>query len=156
MRNDLLDFRSDNVGAVSPEILRGLVEANAGTDASYGDDAVSKRLDRRFTELFETPVTVFPVATGTAANALALSACARPYGGIYCHGDAHIETSEGGATEQCGWLRDRYGVSWQIVPTALGEMMKDPDREKAGRCARAMMSMVKLDIAGLRKAFEGG
>lgn len=99
MRNDMLDFRSDNVGAVSPEILRALVETNAGTDASYGDDAVSERLDRRFTELFETPVKVFPVATGTAANALALAACARPYGGIYCHGDAHIETSEGGATE---------------------------------------------------------
>jgi predicted 3-demethylubiquinone-9 3-methyltransferase (glyoxalase superfamily) len=63
--------------------------------------------------------------------------------------------SDGGSTEQCGWLKDRYGVSWQIVPTALGEMMKDADRVKAGRVMQAMLGMVKLDIAGLRKAFDG-
>ncbi len=94
-----LDFRSDNVATVSPEIMRALVEANSGTDASYGADALSDRLDQCFSTLFETSVRVFPVATGTAANALALSSCTRPYGGIYCHVDAHIHTSEGGATE---------------------------------------------------------
>jgi predicted 3-demethylubiquinone-9 3-methyltransferase (glyoxalase superfamily) len=61
----------------------------------------------------------------------------------------------GGSAEQCGWLKDRYGVSWQIVPTVLGEMMADPDREKARRAAEAMLKMVKLDIAGLQAAFEG-
>jgi predicted 3-demethylubiquinone-9 3-methyltransferase (glyoxalase superfamily) len=60
-----------------------------------------------------------------------------------------------GSAEQCGWLKDRYGVSWQIVPTALGEMMTDPDRAKAKRAAEAMLKMVKLDIAGLRRAFDG-
>ncbi len=63
--------------------------------------------------------------------------------------------SKGGSIEQCGWLKDRYGVSWQIVPTVLGEMMKDPDRARAKRVAEAMLKMVKIDIAGLRKAYEG-
>jgi predicted 3-demethylubiquinone-9 3-methyltransferase (glyoxalase superfamily) len=62
---------------------------------------------------------------------------------------------EGGTIEQCGWLRDRYGLCWQIVPKILGEMMKDPDRTRAKRVAEAMMKMVKLDVAGLRKAYEG-
>jgi predicted 3-demethylubiquinone-9 3-methyltransferase (glyoxalase superfamily) len=61
---------------------------------------------------------------------------------------------EGGAPERCGWLKDRYGVSWQIVPTALGEMMKDKDRARAGRVAEAMLRMVKLDVAGLRRAYD--
>jgi predicted 3-demethylubiquinone-9 3-methyltransferase (glyoxalase superfamily) len=63
--------------------------------------------------------------------------------------------SKDGTIEQCGWLKDRYGVSWQIVPTALGEMMKDRDVAKVRRVAQAMLRMVKLDIAGLRRAYEG-
>lgn len=62
---------------------------------------------------------------------------------------------EGGAPEQCGWLRDRYGVAWQIVPEAFGEMMKDRDIAKVRRVAQAMLGMVKLDIAALRAAFDG-
>jgi predicted 3-demethylubiquinone-9 3-methyltransferase (glyoxalase superfamily) len=61
----------------------------------------------------------------------------------------------GGTPEQCGWLKDKYGVSWQIVPAVLGEMMADPDREKARRAAEAMLKMVKLDIAGLKAAYGG-
>ncbi len=63
--------------------------------------------------------------------------------------------SEGGSVEQCGWLKDRYGVSWQIVPTVLGELMKDGDRAKVRRVAEAMLKMVKLDIAGLQRAYDG-
>jgi predicted 3-demethylubiquinone-9 3-methyltransferase (glyoxalase superfamily) len=62
---------------------------------------------------------------------------------------------EGGTAEQCGWLKDRFGLSWQIVPTVLGEMMSDPDRAKAKRAADAMLKMVKIDIAGLHAAFAG-
>ena len=62
---------------------------------------------------------------------------------------------DGGTPEQCGWLKDRYGVSWQIVPAALGRMMKDKDPKKARRAAGAMMKMVKFDIAALEAAFEG-
>ena len=59
---------------------------------------------------------------------------------------------EGGSAEQCGWLRDKFGVAWQIVPTILGELMADPDRQKARRVSDAMLTMVKLDIAGLKAA----
>jgi len=62
---------------------------------------------------------------------------------------------EGGSAEQCGWLKDRYGLSWQIVPTVLGEMMAHPDRVKAKRASDAMMKMVKIDIAALQAAFAG-
>ena len=61
----------------------------------------------------------------------------------------------GGSPVACGWLKDRYGLSWQIVPKALGEMLADADREKAKRVMEAMMQMVKIDIAGLRKAYDG-
>lgn len=62
---------------------------------------------------------------------------------------------EGGSAEQCGWLKDRFGLSWQIVPTALAEMMASADRTKAKRASDAMLKMVKIDIATLRAAFEG-
>src|SRR5258706_5213185 len=62
---------------------------------------------------------------------------------------------QGGSAEQCGWLKDRFGLSWQIVPTVLGEMMASPDRVKAKRAAEAMLKMVKIDIEGLRAAFVG-
>jgi len=63
--------------------------------------------------------------------------------------------SDGGSVEQCGWLKDRYGVSWQIVPTALVQYLGGPDSAGAQRAMQAMLGMVKLDIAGLKKAYEG-
>lgn len=63
--------------------------------------------------------------------------------------------TEGGHEDQCGWLRDKYGVSWQIVPRILGSLMSDPDPEKARRVTEAMLKMVKLDIATLQRAYEG-
>ena len=63
--------------------------------------------------------------------------------------------SEGGEEGQCGWLTDKYGLSWQIVPTALGQLMGDPDPEKAGRVTQAMLKMTKLDIAELQRAYQG-
>lgn len=62
---------------------------------------------------------------------------------------------QGGKEVQCGWLKDRYGVSWQIVPRQLGRLLGDPDREKSGRAMQAMLKMVKLDIAELQRAFDG-
>ena len=62
---------------------------------------------------------------------------------------------DGGRAEQCGWLRDRYGLSWQIVPRVLGEMMKDGARARAKRVTETMLGMVKLDIAELRAAYKG-
>jgi predicted 3-demethylubiquinone-9 3-methyltransferase (glyoxalase superfamily) len=61
----------------------------------------------------------------------------------------------GGKAEQCGWLKDRFGLSWQIVPTVLFEMMADPDRTSAKRATDAMLKMIKIDIATLQAAFAG-
>lgn len=62
--------------------------------------------------------------------------------------------SEGGEIEQCGWLRDKYGVSWQIVPTVLGEMLQDRNAEKLERVMKAMLQMKKIDIKGLEQAYQ--
>jgi predicted 3-demethylubiquinone-9 3-methyltransferase (glyoxalase superfamily) len=62
---------------------------------------------------------------------------------------------EGGSAEQCGWLRDRYGVAWQIVPTALAKLMADPDPVRAKRVSDAMLKMVKIDVAALQAAYDG-
>jgi predicted 3-demethylubiquinone-9 3-methyltransferase (glyoxalase superfamily) len=64
--------------------------------------------------------------------------------------------SDGGAVERCGWLKDRYGVSWQIVPTVLPRLLGGPDAAGTQRAMQAMLQMVKLDIAGLQKAYTGG
>jgi predicted 3-demethylubiquinone-9 3-methyltransferase (glyoxalase superfamily) len=79
---------------------------------------------------------------------------------VTCDDQAEIDRlwdalKEGGKAEQCGWLRDRWGLCWQITPKRLGELMSDPDREKARRVTEAMLKMVKLDIAGLEAAARG-
>ena len=61
----------------------------------------------------------------------------------------------GGQPSQCGWLKDKYGLSWQIVPTILGQLMADKDPEKSKRVMQAMLKMVKLDVAGLKRAYDG-
>jgi predicted 3-demethylubiquinone-9 3-methyltransferase (glyoxalase superfamily) len=63
--------------------------------------------------------------------------------------------TKGGETSQCGWLKDPFGVSWQVIPTALNRMMGDPDRAKAGRVMAAMLKMTKIEIDGLQRAYDG-
>jgi len=63
--------------------------------------------------------------------------------------------AEGGQEVACGWVTDKYGVSWQVVPTVLLEMIKDEDREKAARATAAMLSMIKFDVAALERAYAG-
>jgi len=91
-------FISDNMASACPEVLAAIMAANA-PDAGYDGDALSARLDAAFSELFGTDVAALWVATGTAANSLALAALCQPYGGIVCHEDAHISTDEAGAPE---------------------------------------------------------
>jgi predicted 3-demethylubiquinone-9 3-methyltransferase (glyoxalase superfamily) len=62
--------------------------------------------------------------------------------------------SEGGKKERCGWLKDKYGLSWQIIPTALGKMLGDKDPEKSKKVMKAMLQMSKIDINGLKQAYE--
>jgi predicted 3-demethylubiquinone-9 3-methyltransferase (glyoxalase superfamily) len=63
--------------------------------------------------------------------------------------------SEGGQTQQCGWLKDKFGLSWQILPSVLMELMKDPDPQKSQRVMEAVLPMTKIDIAKLRQAYDG-
>jgi len=80
---------------------------------------------------------------------------------VTCENQAEIDRywdgllAGGGKPEECGWLRDRYGLAWQIVPAGFGEMMADPDRARAKRVADAMLKMVKLDVAALEAAYAG-
>ena len=80
---------------------------------------------------------------------------------VNCDGQEEVDyywnklVEGGGEHGPCGWLKDKYGVSWQVVPTELTAMVTDPDQEKAARATKAMLSMSKLDIAALRKAYDG-
>lgn len=80
---------------------------------------------------------------------------------VSCETQAEIDTlwnkliAGGGAPSQCGWLKDRFGLSWQIIPSALGRMLSDPDPAKAQRTAQSMMTMQKIDLAALERAYRG-
>jgi predicted 3-demethylubiquinone-9 3-methyltransferase (glyoxalase superfamily) len=80
---------------------------------------------------------------------------------VNCNTQAEVDelweklTADGGEESMCGWLKDKYGLSWQIIPTALSEMLGDPDPEKAGRVMQAMLKMNKIDIQGLKEAYGG-
>ena len=63
--------------------------------------------------------------------------------------------SAGGEEQPCGWLKDKYGLSWQIIPSILGTLLRDKDPQKSGRVMKAMLQMKKIDIAGLKQAYEG-
>ena len=107
----MIDFRSDNTGRAAPEILEALIRANHGTALGYGGDDYTATLQQRFSELFEIAVRVFPVATGTAANALALASLGPSWGNVYCSEVAHINTAEANAT---GF----FGGGLKLVPVA--------------------------------------
>lgn len=124
-----MDFRSDNVGAVAPEIMDAIMRANEGTAGAYGGDDLTQKLDARFSELFGTEVRVFPALTGTAANAITLSALSPPYGAIFCGEHSHIVTDECGAPElMTGGAK--------LVPIA-GDDAKVPPDALADAIARA-------------------
>lgn len=79
---------------------------------------------------------------------------------VDCQSQAEVDElweklTDGGEEGQCGWLKDRFGVSWQIIPSELGELLNDPDPEKAGRATEAMLQMKKIDLQALRAAHAG-
>jgi threonine aldolase len=122
----MIDYRSDNTGRAAPQILEALIRANRGTALGYGGDECTVTLQQRFSELFETSVRVFPVATGTAANALALAALGPSWGIVYCSEVAHINTSEANATGFFGGgikLAPIGGEHGKIDPGALAQAL---------------------------------
>lgn len=114
-----MDFTSDNAAGAAPEILEALARVNSGTDASYGADRVTARLVGRLSEIFEREVAVFPVVTGTAANALALAALTPPHGAVMCHELAHVHVDECGAPEM-------YSSGAKLVPLSGADAKIDP------------------------------
>jgi threonine aldolase len=126
-----INLYSDNVGPAAPEIMAALQRVNAGTAMPYGVDGESKALKATFSDLFGTEVWVYPVSTGTAANALALSALTPPYCTIFCAETAHVQTSETNATELFSG-----GAKLTCIPAAAGRMSAESLEEtirKAGK-----------------------
>ena len=98
-KRERVKFASDNVAGACPEVLDAIIKANEGDSTPYGNDEWSTNLQNKFSEIFEKDVIVYPTASGTAANALALSAMTPVFGSIYCHKHSHINTDECGAPE---------------------------------------------------------
>ena len=120
-----LNFASDNVTGASEPVIDAIVRHNNGALAAYGNDDLTREVERRFAELFERPVDVFLVATGTAANALALAAALSPWGSCLCHEEAHIADDECGAPEFFS-----HGAKLLGVPGVGGKLAPEDVRAK--------------------------
>ena len=131
-----IEFRSDNAAGVAPEIVRAVADANVGSALAYGDDDVTRRAPRRRPEVFEHETArVFPVTSGTAANALALTAMCPPWGAVLCHETAHILNSEGGATSMLGGGAVMKGVGGDDFRVGPDELRGSARRRPLGRPA---------------------
>jgi len=122
-----MNFESDNTAGAAPGILDAMVAANAGHAAAYGEDAVTRRLERRFCDLFERDVAVYLAATGTAANALALAHVTPPWGAVLCHAEAHVIVHECGAPEFFGGGLRMVGIAGgagKLAPPAVAAMLE--------------------------------
>ena len=123
-KRERVKFASDNVAGACPEVLDAIIKANEGDSTPYGNDQISTELQDKFSEIFEKEVIVFPTASGTAANALALSTMTPSFGNIYCHKMSHINTDECGAPEFYtggGKLVTLQGVKGKITAEELDE-----------------------------------
>jgi threonine aldolase len=122
-----IELRSDNTAAVVPEILAAVVAANHGTALAYGGDELTDRLESVVRDVFEHPTArVFPVTSGTAANALSLSALCPPWGSVVCHESAHILNSECASTSLLGGgaaIRGIAGDDFRITPESLQDAL---------------------------------
>ena len=123
-KRERVKFASDNVAGACPEVLEAIIKANDGDSTPYGNDQISTELQDKFSEIFEKEVIVFPTASGTAANALALSTMTPSFGNIYCHKLSHINTDECGAPEFYtggAKLVTLNGIDGKITPKELSE-----------------------------------
>jgi threonine aldolase len=117
-----MNFASDNTAGIAPKILDAMVRASEGFALGYGNDEMTKRVERRLADLFEHEAAVFLVPTGTAANAIALAQLAPPWGAVFCHAESHIVTDEAGAPEFFGGglkLVELAGEGGRIAPDTL-------------------------------------
>ena len=123
-KRERVKFASDNVAGACPEVLDAIIKANEGDSTPYGNDQISTELQDKFSEIFEKEVIVFPTASGTAANALALATMTPSFGNVYCHKLSHINTDECGAPEFYtggGKLVTLNGVKGKITAEELDQ-----------------------------------
>jgi threonine aldolase len=145
-----MDFLSDNAAGVHPAILKAVADASGAQPRGYDGDQWSERLDAAFSALFETPVKAFAVPSGTAANALGLAACVPPYGGVWCHAEAHVDVDEAGAV---GFYT--AGASLMLVPSPAGKLTVDALEAAAAR-RRGDVHQVQAAALSLTQATECG
>jgi threonine aldolase len=146
-----MHFASDNAAGVAPAILRAIAAANGGFALAYGDDAVTQRVERRFSEIFEREVAVFLVPTGTAANALALAHLTPPWGAVMCHREAHVISNECGAPEFFGGglrLVGLPGEGGKIAPETLALALDRHEGHSPHQVVPAMVSLTQATEAG--------
>ncbi|MCL1468774.1 low specificity L-threonine aldolase [Argonema galeatum A003/A1] len=146
-----MNFSSDNVTGVAPEIIAALVAANDGAAISYGNDEYTQRLEIKFSELFETEVRVFPVATGSAANSLALSVMTPPFGAIYCHAESHINLDECGAPEFY-----TGGAKLVTLPGSHGKISADGLAAALKKAGAGVVHHVQPAAVSITQATEAG
>lgn len=126
-----MNFQSDNVTGACRPVLDAIVAANDGSAAAYGADDWSRRAEDRIREVFEIDAAVYLVATGTAANSLCLAGMVRPYEGVLCHHDAHINTDECGAPEffsDGAKLQGIDGGNGKVTPETMHAALGGPDK----------------------------
>ena len=147
-----VNFASDNVAGAAPEIMAALQEASTGFAMPYGDDTLTEVFRRRVAEIFETTLVAHPVATGTAANSLALSVLSPPYGVVFCHEGAHIEEDECAAPEFYiggGKLTVLPGENGKFTADTLARKLGSPDAASAMHHAQpAAVSISQLTEKG--------
>ena len=151
MSRDGCSFASDNVAPAAPEVLAALVAANEGAAPSYGADEQTGRLTALARELFETDLTIFPVTTGTAANALALATLAPSYGAVYCHEAAHVAVDEAGAPEFF-----TGGAKLVGLPSADGKLTPAQLEAPLAQAAAAGVHHVRPAAVSVTQATEWG
>ena len=144
-----MQFMSDNAASVHPNVWQALLAADT-PDAPYDGDALSQRLDEAFSEVFERPCRALWVASGTAANCLALSTMVSPQSGVVCHREAHIETSEGGAPgffTHGAKLMLAEGEGAKLTPQAIRDVL-DPIAEGVHWVKPAAISITQATELG--------
>jgi threonine aldolase len=146
-----MDFTSDNTFGAHPKIIEAIVAANAGPVASYGEDPFTQGAAAKLAAIFEHEAAVFLVATGTAANALALGALTPPWGAVFCHEDAHINQDECGAPEMFTAGAKIVGIpgfAGKITPAALKTTLAAFPRGQIKQVQPAVLSLSQLTEAG--------
>jgi threonine aldolase len=145
-----MNFASDNTAPVVPEIFAALERANAGFAPAYGNDDWTRAVELRMSELFEREVATFLVATGTAANAIAIAHCCEPWNSVLCHAESHLATDEAGAPEFFGG-----GLKLDLLPGANGRLAPATVRAALAR-GRGVPHSVIPGVLSLSQTTEFG